>query len=297
MFRIGAVLPKESQYLGQTLEILDHDWTYVSLLPSKNEACQLSLSGSVVYRIDCGSTACVILVSSEGNENCTTRFIHFKPYFILDDLLGLQQIKARTGIIRRKNLVIQYDNEDKDENYETVSIKSGSTMNQILMWKHLDKGDGSPEYIISFSTDLWPTGLTESAKWSRNLAVKPDEKSTRQCFILRGRCSETGLVTVSPCILLTYMTDNQVHIIITKDDRPQMRLVNRLNRSIRYREPSTDNEYVIDAASYSWHTSMYLQQSFPYVTEKRDKSVLQFRTSDNGKILKYLLILKNLQPY
>ena len=72
-------------------------------------------------------------------------------------------------------------------------------MNQILLWKHLDKGDGSREYIISLSTDLWPTGLTESAKWSRNLAVKPDEKSTRQCFILRGRCSETGLVTVSPC--------------------------------------------------------------------------------------------------
>lgn len=293
------MLPEENQYLGPKLELLDHDWTYVSLLQSQNDdRQQLSLTGNQVYQINIGGTSpvtCIILITSEQltTENgspTSTRVLRFKPYFLLDDLLGCHPLKARTGVVRRKNLVIEYDNSDKDENYQTVSIESGSCMNQMLLWKVMDKGDGRPEYVISFSSDQ-SESLKESsadnspAKWSRNLIIRLEkDSSSRQCFIVRGQ-SEVGETVVTPCILLTHTTTqtNQVHIVVTRDDRPQMRLVNRLSSNVRYREPGvTENEYVLEASSYSWHTCSYLQEGFPYAVEKQDKTLLQFTADAKG---------------
>ena len=176
-------------------------------------------------------------------------------------------------------------------------------MNQMLLWKVMDKGDGRPEYVISFSSDQ-SESLKESsadnspAKWSRNLIIRLEkDSSSRQCFIVRGQ-NEVGETVVTPCILLTHISTqtNQVHIIVTRDDRPQMRLVNRLSSNVRYREPGvSENEYVLEASSYSWHTCSYLQEGFPYAVEKQDKTLLQFTADAKGiptlKLLRLNLII------
>ena len=135
--------------------------------------------------------------------------------------------KTRSGIIRRQNLVIEYDSHDRDDCFQTVRITPRSKLNQMLVWKQLDKGDGRPEYVLAFTSSQQSINDSDQNKdanygrWSRNLAIKP-EQDTRQCFILRRSLSGEDVdgkgstavdsEEVVPCLLLTHtsLEDNQV---------------------------------------------------------------------------------------
>ena len=251
--RLGILLETGEEHLGPALEITDHDWTYVSLLPNYDKI--IPKSGHMVYQVKFGEQGMLLNVHSEVRKGI--RVITLQSMFVFTNQLDYR-IQIRQEISCRNSLSIKYNVKEEVEETRTVSVDlEPGTQKQALLWTMKDRGDGKPDFLVS----LGISGET----WTRPISV-PCDRDLRQCVTL-----SLGGDGAVPCLLMNHRQDGQIHVVLLQDDRPQLRLTNKLGEDIRFREVS-GTEYLVPSGGYTFHTCRYIEEGFPFIQQPLEKN-------------------------
>ena len=260
VFKFGLLTNKGDEYLGSALEITDHDWTYVSLLPNHEKI--IPLSGNIIYQVKCEEMSMFLNIRSEMIEG--TRLVTLQPMFIFTNLLETK-IQIKPAVSCRKSLSIQYSTEERIEN--TILDLDSRCQEQGLLWNTVDKGDARPEFLVSVSI----AGNT----WTRNILI-PTDNDKRQCFCLSG-----DDLSGYPCLLINHSLEGQVHVVLLQDERPQFRIQNKLLEAVEFGEAAGCPEY-LRTEEHTFYTCRYIQDGYPYVVEDHEKNRIAFRRVNSG---------------
>ena len=252
-FKIGILLREGEEYLGPSMEITDHDWTYVSLLPNRDRV--IPKYGDLIYNVKCGNKGMMLNIHSQIIDG--VRIITMQSMFLFTNQLDTK-IKIKPGMSFRKSLSISNASEPKED--ELVWDLEASSEGQGLLWSLLDKGDGSPEFCVRLGQ--------AGSNWSRELSIPADDDK-RQCFCLYS--PESAL----PCILTSYRLEGQVYVVIFKDERPQFKLTNGLDVDIKFKEV-TGLPYYLDKGSETFYTCKYVEDGYPLVEEDPENNRIHF---------------------
>ena len=261
VFKFGLLTNQGEEYLGSSLEITDHDWTYVSLLPNHEKI--IPLSGNIIYQVKCGERRMFLNIHSEMVEG--TRLVTLQPMFIFTNQLETR-VRIKPSVSCRKSLSIQYNTEENTE--ESILDLECGNQEQGLLWNIFDKGNAKPEFLISVSCS--------GNIWTRNISI-PTDSDKRQCFCLSGED-----VSAYPCLLINHRLEGQVHVVLLKDERPQFRIRNMLLEDIEFGEVSESPEY-LKTEHHAFYTCRYIQDGYPYVMEDHEKNRIAFRKFNSGQ--------------
>ena len=257
-FRFGILMQSGEEHFGPALEVTDHDWTYVSLLPNHDKI--IPKFGNLIYQAKCGNQVLMMNIHSVVTEGM--RIITLQPMFIFTNQLN-QHLGVDPGISGRKSLMIQYTEKEKEEEEGSSvwTVQSGA-QTQGLFWNLVDKGDGKPEFQMV---------LNIPGNKNSKLITIPTDTDTRQCF-----CLPVGDLSSLPCILISYRLQGQIHLVCLKDERPQFRLVNRISQDVYFREQSGKLCMLLKSGGSTFHTCSYIEESYPYTQEDHEKNRIIF---------------------
>ena len=257
-FRFGVLLKTGQEHFGSTLEITDHDWTYVSLLPNHDKI--IPKFGHMIYQVKCGDQVLMLNIKSVIVEGM--RIITLQAMFVFTNQLN-QPVEVEPAISGRKSLTIQYGQEDAQEAAGPASwhVDPGAQA-QGLFWNLADKGDGKPEFQLHLN---FP-----GSSRSKTVCVSTDIEK-RQSF-----CLPSGELSVVPCILINHSVDGVVHLVCFKDERPQFHLLNRINKDVQFREVSGKVNVAVKAGGSTFYTCSYVEDAYPYVQEDNDRNRITF---------------------
>ena len=262
-FRFGVLMNTGEEHFGSTLEITDHDWTYVSLLPNHDKI--IPKFGHMIYQIKCGDQVLMLNIQSVIAEGM--RIITLQAMFVFTNQLD-QPVEVEPAILGRKSLTIQYGQEEQEADGPASWQVDPGAQAQGLLWNLADRGDGKPEFqlILNFP----------GSSSSKKVCVSTDN-DMRQSF-----CLPSGELSVVPCILINHSVDGVVHLVCFKDERPQFHLVNKINKDVQFREVSGKFNVAVKAGGSTFYTCSYVEDAYPYIQEDHDRNRITFSEANTS---------------
>ena len=244
--RIGILLKDGKEYFGACLVLTEHNSAHLSEKPTRER--NLPKTGELTYMMRCDKLGLIMSVCSRIEDGVRLISIRSKFHFIneLDVLFRISSVAPLNG---------PGGCDAVGEDDFGLDIPAGS-QTQHLMWSTVDKGENVSQVSVRVGA--------ENSNWSKSLPI-PFDTEKRQCFCLHSQ------ELVVPCIMMSYIYEGQVYVYVTKDARPQFKILNGLSADLQFMAAGEPVSW-IGRRSYTFHTCKYVEEGYPLVDVANNKT-------------------------